>query len=67
MASRHRARFSSIHVIRVAEVAAKDVRRQYITQLLDPKLKFPLPHRILRAPSRRLKATFHGQRPTTHF
>ena len=34
MASRHRARFSMIHIIKVAEVKAADVRRPYITQIL---------------------------------
>lgn len=34
MASRHRARSRSVQIIRVAEVAAKDVRRPYIKQLL---------------------------------
>ncbi|KAJ1676526.1 60S ribosomal protein L20B, partial [Spiromyces aspiralis] len=34
MAARHRARFGSIHIIRVAQVEAKDVRRPYIQQLL---------------------------------
>jgi large subunit ribosomal protein L18Ae len=67
MASRHRARFRSIQIIRVAEVKAADVRRQYIKQILEPHLKFPLPHRVLRAPSRRFKATFLAQRPSTFF
>jgi ribosomal protein L20A (L18A) len=34
MASRHRARFSSIHIIRVATVKASDVRRPYISQII---------------------------------
>jgi large subunit ribosomal protein L18Ae len=65
MASRHRARFRSIQVISVAEVKGEAIRRQYIKQLLEPGLKFPLPHRIQRAPSRRFKSVFSGQRPTT--
>jgi large subunit ribosomal protein L18Ae len=67
MASRHSARFRSIQVIRVAEVKKADVRRSYITQLLDNNIKFPLPHRLLRAPSRRFRSTFIGKRPSTHF
>jgi large subunit ribosomal protein L18Ae len=67
MASRHRARFRSIHVIRVAEVKAADLRRAHMKQLVDPSLKFPLPHRVMRAPSRRFKSTFLAKRPSTFF
>lgn len=46
MAARHRARFRSVQILRVAEIEKKeDVRRPYIKQLLEPGLKFPLPHR----------------------
>jgi ribosomal protein L20A (L18A) len=46
MAARHRARFRNVQILRVAEVEKKeDVRRPYIKQLLEPGLKFPLPHR----------------------
>lgn len=62
MASRHRARFSSIHIIRVAEIASKDVRRPYIQQLIDSKIKFPLPHRVARS----FRPIFAGVRPSTH-
>ncbi|KAJ3087948.1 60S ribosomal protein L20 [Quaeritorhiza haematococci] len=65
MAARHRARFSSIHIIRVAEVKSADVRRPYITQFIDPKLKFPLPHRLIRPASKRFVQTFVGTRPNT--
>lgn len=34
MASRHRARFSSIHIIKIAEVKSSEVRRAYIKQLI---------------------------------
>lgn len=67
MASRHRARFRSIQIIRVAEVKSADVRRPYINQLLEPGLKFPLPHRVIRVPSRRYKPLYLGQRPNTFF
>ncbi len=46
MAARHRARFRSVQILRVAEIEKKDdVKRPYIRQLLEPGLKFPLPHR----------------------
>lgn len=67
MASRHRARFQSIQIIRIAEVKAADVKRPHMKQLVEPGLKFPLPHRVLRAPSRRHRSLFLGVRPTTCF
>ncbi|EPS27971.1 hypothetical protein PDE_02916 [Penicillium oxalicum 114-2] len=46
MAARHRARFGSIHILKVVEVTDNDsIRRPYIKQLLTKDLKFPLPHR----------------------
>lgn len=61
MAARHRARFRSIHILRVVEIAkADDVRRPYIKQLLTPNLKFPLPHRVAKT-----AATFVANRPST--
>lgn len=46
MAARHRARFASIHILKVAEIEkTADIRRAYIKQLVQPKLRFPLPHR----------------------
>jgi ribosomal protein L20A (L18A) len=47
MAARHRARFRSIHVLRVVELENSDqVKRPYIKQLISKDLKFPLPHRV---------------------
>jgi len=61
MAARHRARFRSIQVIRVQEIEkTADVKRPYIKQLLIPKLRFPLPHRV---PKTRSKFVAH--RPST--
>ncbi|KAI8846615.1 ribosomal L18ae/LX protein domain-containing protein [Chytridium lagenaria] len=48
MASKHRARFTSIHILKVTEVKKADIRRPHILQILDPKLRFPLPHRVIR-------------------
>jgi large subunit ribosomal protein L18Ae len=36
------------------------VRRPYIKQLMTPKLKFPLAHRVFKT-----KSTFVANRPTT--
>jgi large subunit ribosomal protein L18Ae len=65
MASRHRARFRSIQIIRVAEVKAEDARRPYIKQLLGDDLKFPLPHRVQRPASKRYRSIFLAKRPST--
>jgi len=61
MAARHRARFRSIHIIRVVEIEkSADVRRPYIKQLMEPGLKFPLPHRVSKT-----RSTFVARRPST--
>ncbi|TFK87503.1 hypothetical protein K466DRAFT_548593 [Polyporus arcularius HHB13444] len=61
MAARHRARFRSIHILRVVEIEkTEDIRRPYIKQLLVPKLKFPLPHRVTK-----VRSTFVAHRPST--
>ncbi|KAJ9058997.1 60S ribosomal protein L20B [Entomophthora muscae] len=65
MAARHRARFRSVQIIRVAEVKAADVRRAYIQQLLKPKLRFPLPHRSLKPALKKHRSLFIAQRPST--
>ncbi|KAJ3187261.1 60S ribosomal protein L20 [Irineochytrium annulatum] len=65
MASRHRARFSSIHIIKVDEVTNDAVRRPYIKQILEPNLRFPLPHRLSRPSSKRFAKTFIASRPST--
>ncbi|OBA18804.1 uncharacterized protein OGAPODRAFT_15421, partial [Ogataea polymorpha] len=47
LAARHRARFRSIHILKVVELEkTDDVKRQYIRQFLTKDLKFPLPHRV---------------------
>ncbi|KAG0175545.1 60S ribosomal protein L20 [Apophysomyces sp. BC1015] len=66
MAARHRARFRSIQIIRVAEVQNADIRRQYIKQLLAPKLAFPLPHRVQRA-QKGQRSLFQAHRPSTFY
>lgn len=64
MAARHRARSTSIQVIKVETVADEKCRRQHVTQFHDHKLKFPLPHRV----ARRLHAPrFTTSRPLTSF
>lgn len=65
MAAQHRARFRNVQILRVAEIEKKDeVRRPYIKQLLEPGLKFPLPHR--RTKSRGWFAANRPVRPFAH-
>ncbi|CAO3621784.1 unnamed protein product [Cunninghamella blakesleeana] len=66
MAARHRARFGSIQIIRVSEVAVADIRRQYIRQLLAPKLSFPLPHRVARV-DKKHRTLYQAKRPSTFY
>jgi large subunit ribosomal protein L18Ae len=63
MAARHRARFRSIHILKVVEVEkTTDIRRPYIKQLLTKNLKFPLPHRVPKASGKKI---FAARRPST--
>ncbi|CAG9955221.1 unnamed protein product [Clonostachys rosea f. rosea IK726] len=63
MAARHRARFRSIHILRVVEIEkTEDIKRPYIRQLITKDLKFPLPHRTSQLTS---KKVFSAKRPST--
>ncbi|CAI4684842.1 AVI_1a_G0042460.mRNA.1.CDS.1 [Saccharomyces cerevisiae] len=63
MAARHRARFRSIHILKVAEIEkTADVKRQYVKQFLTKDLKFPLPHRVQKSTK-----TFSYKRPSTFY
>ncbi|KAK3049251.1 60S ribosomal protein L20B [Extremus antarcticus] len=65
MASRHRARFRTIHILKVIEVEKDaDIRRPYIRQLISKDLKFPLP---ARSPPKTNKHVFAAKRPATFF
>lgn len=65
MSGRHRARWSSIQVLKVKEIAEEDVRRPNTLQFLTPDLKFPLPHTRPRASTKNRRAMYLGYRPTT--
>lgn len=67
MAGRHRARKQSIQIIRTASVKAADCKRPATKQFHDSKLKFPLPHRVIRPSTKEFKSTFLASRPSTHF
>ena len=65
MGGLHRARWSSIQVIKVQEIKEEDVRRKNTLQFLGPDLKFPLPHRAPRRGKKSTRSTFVARRPTT--
>jgi len=49
MAGRHRARFSSIHIIKIEEIEASKCIRANTKQFLKANIMFPLPHRVHRS------------------
>jgi large subunit ribosomal protein L18Ae len=49
------------------DVAPTGVVRPNVKQFIDSQIKFPLPHRIQRAPTKALRATYNARRPTTYF
>ncbi|XP_042339101.1 60S ribosomal protein L18a-like [Plectropomus leopardus] len=64
MGARHRARAHSIQIMKVQVIAANKCRRPAIKQFHDSKIKFPLPHRVLR---RQHKPRFTTKRPNTFY
>ncbi|ODV58549.1 60S ribosomal protein eL20 [Ascoidea rubescens DSM 1968] len=63
LAARHRARFRSIHILKVVELEkTDDVKRNYVKQFLHPHLKFPLPHRVPKSTN-----TFSYKRASTFY
>jgi large subunit ribosomal protein L18Ae len=67
MAGRHRTRAKSLQIIKTAILPAKDCKRTSTTQMHNNKIKFPLPHRILRASKKGLKSLYIAKRPNTHY
>merc|ERR1712098_68678 len=49
MAGRHRARFSSIHIIKCQEIESSKALRPQIKQFLKANIAFPLVHRVQRS------------------
>merc|ERR1712115_155909 len=64
MAARHRARATSIQIIKVEEVAANKCRRTSVKQFHDSKIKFPLPRKV--KSMARHHPRFTTVRPSTH-
>jgi len=67
LASRHRARKSSIQIVRTAVVKAADCKRPNTQQFLQSDIKFRLMHRVPRASSKEFRKTYKAQRPCTFF
>merc|ERR1711881_718865 len=68
MAGRHRARFSSIHIIKVQELTnLKDqCKRAQTKQYLKANIKFPLPHRVIRANKKGFNKGMKARTPSTY-
>jgi len=66
MASRHRARFSTIHVIKAVEVPAEKCKRSNTLQFLKPDLKFPKVGKIEKR-RKKFATTFQFTKPNTHY
>merc|ERR1711934_481497 len=62
---RYRARFRSVQILKTAQIAAKDAKRDQIRQFLDAKLKFPITHKVQRAPIRKHRVSFKANKPQT--
>merc|ERR1712166_603051 len=68
VAGRHRGRASGIQIMKTCELDAKDCKRDQTMMYLNSKIKFPLPHRVQRAPSKRLQGSiFKAKRANTFY
>ncbi|XP_032612307.2 large ribosomal subunit protein eL20-like [Hylobates moloch] len=64
MGARHCAQAHCIQIMKVEEIAARKCRRPSVKQFHDSKVKFPLPHPVLR---HQHKPRFTTKRPNTFF
>eukprot|EP01087_Luapelamoeba_hula_P013210 TRINITY_DN3775_c0_g2_i1.p1 TRINITY_DN3775_c0_g2~~TRINITY_DN3775_c0_g2_i1.p1 ORF type:complete len:183 (-),score=27.48 TRINITY_DN3775_c0_g2_i1:215-763(-) len=67
MASRHKARHTTIQIIEVNTLKPSQTRRANTKQFHDAKIKFPLPHRVQRPQLKKYRTTFAARRPHTHW
>eukprot|EP00999_Lentomonas_sp_LEN2_P000775 NODE_1774_length_743_cov_20.897727_g1724_i0.p1 GENE.NODE_1774_length_743_cov_20.897727_g1724_i0~~NODE_1774_length_743_cov_20.897727_g1724_i0.p1 ORF type:complete len:177 (-),score=37.76 NODE_1774_length_743_cov_20.897727_g1724_i0:26-556(-) len=67
MAGRHRARQSSVQILRVGAVKTSELRRPHMTQMIKKNLSFPLPNRLPRSANKSTRSTFVARRPNTTF
>ena len=74
MSSRHRARATSVQIRDtcivpgplISKDPAQGAKRTAVLEMIDSKIKFPLPHRIQRAPAKKYRTTFKATRPSTY-
>jgi large subunit ribosomal protein L18Ae len=66
LAGRHRVRPRSMQIMRTAIIGDDQVKRASLLQFMGDSVKFPLPHRIPRAPCKRLRPKFLANRPSTY-
>ncbi|CAF0980036.1 unnamed protein product [Didymodactylos carnosus] len=64
MGAKHRARPSTIQIMKIKRLQAKDCRRVHVTQFHDSKIKFPM---VNKATKRLHHPRFTTRRPHTHF
>ncbi|XP_078727756.1 large ribosomal subunit protein eL20-like isoform X4 [Lampetra fluviatilis] len=62
MGARHRARAHSIQIMKVEVITASKCRRPGVKQFHNSKIRFPLPHRVLR---KQHSPRFSTRRPNT--
>lgn len=67
LASRHRARKSSIQIVKTDVIPAKKCTRPAVTPFHNSKLKFKLNHRVARPSSKAFAQTFKAKRPCSFF
>ena len=65
MAGRHRARLSSIQIIKTAAIKAEETKRDPVKQMHDSKIKFPITSNVPRVSHKRYRSTFVAHRHTT--
>merc|ERR1711865_513651 len=64
MAGRSRAKSVAIQILKTSELKPSECKRPGITQYHSNSVRFPLPHRIAKAP-KAFKTTYKASRPTT--
>jgi len=64
MGAKHRARPSTIQIMKIKQLLAKDCRRVHVTQFHDSKIKFPM---VNKATKRLHHPRFTTRRPHTYF
>jgi len=67
MSSKHRARRSSIQIVKTAVIKAGESKRAYTQQYHTNQIRFKLLHRIPRPSDKAFRSTFKATRPTTFF